>query len=46
MTYIDHFEQLAVSIKDENLVLASLGQKNVVLHHQSCDSQIGHYYRE
>ena len=33
-TYINDLEQLAVGIKDEHFVLASLRQQNVVLHHQ------------
>ena len=39
-TYVNDFEQLAVGVKDEDFILASCGQQNVILHHQSYRSTV------
>ena len=39
-TYVNDFEQLAVGVEDEDLILASCGQQNVILHHQRYRSTV------
>ena len=39
-TYINDLEELTVGVEDEDLVFASLGQQNVILHHERDRSAI------
>ena len=39
-TYVNDFEQLAVGVEDEDLILATCGKQNVILHHQGYRSTV------